>query len=682
MCYPKSTQSSNKDSFYVTASALIPKFDMFNVQIEQEFTRQIFILLDNVDHEIDETTQKTLIKNWMDKWDKPISQAFIRFLAGKKNLTIYEFVQNLCMWCEKSRQSRIVCESFLNTVSPNANTSFYGRSKDKLHPSSDKPGGEGPRLKKQREEHKGDTNAPTPTTPKPKCSVCNRPVHGGSVCPYLWHPFANKNYSLAFDQSPKGKEYTATHPRHFKWLDIRDFNGKLYAECPKELAEEVQPLLHAYNPSASSNSKKGSFQGNRSDDVALSSSRYSSYLNSSTTTVKSLADHLVICYISLSQAKVAEASADSRIKIAALLDSGSLAGDFISSDTLLSLGVDTNSFSVDRLRLPICSGVDNVCSSISVVTYSLIVSLVLPNYNLPNFKTSEFSFCAEFRVLPDTPFDIIIGKQTIQTFNLPLVLPHLFFNDDSVKDIQRATYPLLPRSMLLQGSVSGEKDNSGQAPHVAQPCAGCSERLCGCHTGSDLQPALRLTQTGDVRVEAVSGTHTVRTAGEQLDSDEGCYPLPLLAPAQTHGKLITSLVKETQDLFAASIVTDDEIDYEKTDSFAPFLVVEKPLSRNGFFPNDPLLSAILIEGDPELTGPLVTLITKYSHLFRNELSPEPANIPPFDLVVDLEKWRNPKNRGPPRVQSPANQAETVRQIDLLLAQGIIERSNASYYSQV
>jgi hypothetical protein len=37
---------------------------------------------------------------------------------------------------------------------------------------------------------------------------------------------------------------------------------------------------------------------------------------------------------------------------------------------------------------------------------------------------------------------------------------------------------------------------------------------------------------------------------------------------------------------------------------------------------------------------------------------------------------------PPRVQSSAKQAETVRQIDLLLAQGIIERSPASYYSQV
>jgi hypothetical protein len=79
---------------------------------------------------------------------------------------------------------------------------------------------------------------------------------------------------------------------------------------------------------------------------------------------------------------------------------------------------------------------------------------------------------------------------------------------------------------------------------------------------------------------------------------------------------------------------------------------------------------------------LVLLIQKYSHIFRNDLAKDPADIPPFELQVDMEKWRNPENRGPPRVQSSSNQAETVRQIDLLLAQEIIERSDASYYSQV
>jgi hypothetical protein len=142
-----------------------------------------------------------------------------------------------------------------------------------------------------------------------------------------------------------------------------------------------------------------------------------------------------------------------------------------------------------------------------------------------------------------------------------------------------------------------------------------------------LRTEFRLSPTGDVRVEAVSSIHTVRMEGEQLDRDEGCYPLPLLAPAQTHDKLTTTLVRETQDLFATNHIPDDEVDYEKTDSFAPFLEVEKTIGHNQFFPNNPLLSAIHIEGGPELTGPLVILKNKISHLFRNELDKEPGIFP-------------------------------------------------------
>jgi hypothetical protein len=42
-----------------------------------------------------------------------------------------------------------------------------------------------------------------------------------------------------------------------------------------------------------------------------------------------------------------------------LLDSGSLAGKFISANTLLGVLLNT---SVDGLRLPICSGLNNVCT--------------------------------------------------------------------------------------------------------------------------------------------------------------------------------------------------------------------------------------------------------------------------------------------------------------------------------
>ena len=70
-------------------------------------------------------------------------------------------------------------------------------------------------------------------------------------------------------------------------------------------------------------------------------------------------------------------------------------------------------------------------------------------------------------------------------------------------------------------------------------------------------------------------------------------------------------------------------------------------------------------------------------LFRSDkLKAQSADIPPFDLEVDKSKWETFKNRGPVRVQTEAKQQEIQKQTQQMLAAGIIEKSPASYYSQV
>ena len=55
----------------------------------------------------------------------------------------------------------------------------------------------------------------------------------------------------------------------------------------------------------------------------------------------------------------------------ALLDNGSLAGNFISTQNFNILQkAEENFLSVDGPRLPICSGLDNECVSISAITYN------------------------------------------------------------------------------------------------------------------------------------------------------------------------------------------------------------------------------------------------------------------------------------------------------------------------
>jgi hypothetical protein len=54
----------------------------------------------------------------------------------------------------------------------------------------------------------------------------------------------------------------------------------------------------------------------------------------------------------------------------------------------------------------------------------------------------------------------------------------------------------------------------------------------------------------------------------------------------------------------------------------------------------------------------------------------------MELNVDDDEWKSYKNRGSPRCQTPQAQSEIQRQIDILLKNKIIQRSNAIYYSQV
>jgi transposase InsO family protein len=125
---------------------------------------------------------------------------------------------------------------------------------------------------------------------------------------------------------------------------------------------------------------------------------------------------------------------------------------------------------------------------------------------------------------------------------------------------------------------------------------------------------------------------------------------------------------------------DDDDDFDETldtehDVFNDFI-------NQGDDPSTDVLDLITIEGTPELRKQIRDLLEEFRSVFATTLSTEPARIPPFELNVNLEQWESFSNRGPPRVQSPAKQAEILKQVDELLKTGIIEPSTASYYSQV
>ena len=247
--------------------------------------------------------------------------------------------------------------------------------------------------------------------------------------------------------------------------------------------------------------------------------------------------------------------------------------------------------------------------------------------------------------------------------------------------------------------------------------------LIGLSDNPPLAPVLMLTTESDTPPLAPGKTET--RSKKWLLQEDGSYKpvfsersgshllvssmIPLLnekpvgpGVAQTWG-IIATLIKEQEQLDVSQLITTDNVkdalsaftdgeeinlqsdnddeEFDNTldtehDVFAEFNMNE------GDDPNTDVLDLVTTEGTAALRVHIRTLLEKYRSVFATTLSPEPALIPPFELEVDKEKWEQFSNRGPPRVQSPAKQAEILKQVDELLKNGIIEPSTASYYSQV
>ena len=126
------------------------------------------------------------------------------------------------------------------------------------------------------------------------------------------------------------------------------------------------------------------------------------------------------------------------VSVYALLDQGSLAGDFVSQQALDSLDIQlqTSRMSENKPKLnfmvidgpmPICSGLNGEFLNDS--SRSLVLNVCFCKESNTSV-VNEISFEANFRVLPSSPFDLIIGRSTIKQFKLGLLLPSHFFDKE------------------------------------------------------------------------------------------------------------------------------------------------------------------------------------------------------------------------------------------------------------
>ena len=122
------------------------------------------------------------------------------------------------------------------------------------------------------------------------------------------------------------------------------------------------------------------------------------------------------------------------------------------------------------------------------------------------------------------------------------------------------------------------------------------------------------------------------------------------------------------------VLAVDDINNDKTDTFAPFLTPDPTAPVTSF------LDEITFGGDEDLQARLRALCTEYSDIFSDTLPEKAADLKPFEINVNKEKWEQETNRTPTRPQSSKKMTHIKKHIDDMLKTGIIEKADVAYYS--
>lgn len=220
----------------------------------------------------------------------------------------------------------------------------------------------------------------------------------------------------------------------------------------------------------------------------------------------------------------------------------------------------------------------------------------------------------------DSQFQLIVGLPLIRQYDITAKIPSFFSAQRKVTDVTLETPAINPPSR----------------PHVVSALT-----------------ALDSSEAAWVRWRQRAGRHTQ-------------------SPLARNQLCLLSIIKSKDELLFSCERDIDQVDWP-----------ENPFDAEIFFPEESNpIEKITIEGPLHTQIKIRELCKQYEDIFSEHVRSEPASVPPMEIKVNLEEWKVPRNRGPPRLQTNTKMAEIEKQIKKYLELGVIKPIDASEYSNI
>ena len=376
-----------------------------------------------------------------------------------------------------------------------------------------------------------------------------------------------------------------------------------------------------------------------------------------------------------------------------LLDSGALQGNYIRRDKGEELRQAGCSF--EETGTHVCAAFGNCEKALYKISVNVEFNFQYINvidlsdsFDLNLIKNLEhLKLNLDFLIVDKLPFEVIIGRKDMLKYSLweKVIKPQCEIDLANTKSNNPKAIDTMAQPKPVSDETQAYPGMECNVPNVT----GNSQKRKKRDSGHREEPKRVMSLTAP---SSSAESWLITDSQALMMLSENNRPMNRLdksrSPTETEDKWIRAHVSEVfnYEEEAEGIDLSDE-DYPGYDwdveILSPNLVGRNSSSLNENVKTSTNYIPTQIYGDEDLQAKIRQVCNKWKHIFHTTVGLEPADIPPMKLEVDHKIWMVNSNKGPPREQTPAKQAEVRKQVvEKMLPVNVVGTSQAEYYSQV